>query len=86
MKEIMVENVIVDNGLQQHKIQYVYSPYNILNCVTRALFNVREEIKKEINDKNLTVYIKTDSDYIEIESKTIINAENDLIFKFLGYE
>jgi len=86
MKEIMVENVIVDNGLQQHKIQYVYSPSNILNCVTRALFNVSEEIKKEINNKNLTVYIKTDSDYLEIESRTIINADNDLLFRFFGYE
>lgn len=86
MKEILVENVIVDNGIEQHKVQYVYSPNNILSCVTRALFNVREEVKNEINDKELTIYIKTDSDYIEIISKSVINADNDLLFRFFGRE
>lgn len=52
--EKLVENVIVDNGFEQHKIQYVYSPFEIKNAVTRALFNVSEEIIKEINDKNIS--------------------------------
>ena len=82
MKEIFVENVIVDNGIEQHKIQYVYSPPYILNCVTRVLLDVPNEVKKEINDKNLTVFIKTESDYVNIKSTTIINADNELLFKF----
>jgi len=83
-KDIKVENVIVDNGFTKHKVQYVHSPIEILNLVTRALTFVGDDVKKDINTKQLTVLIKTDSNYNIPKSKTIIDADNELLFRFNG--
>ena len=84
MRDVIIENVIVDNGIEKHKVQYVYSPSSIVTCANRALFFVSQDVKKEINDKKLTVLIFTDSLYEDIKSKTIIGADNDLLFRFNG--
>lgn len=79
---MQVQNVIVDNGISQHKVQYNYSPQEIRNCSIRALFNIKSDVINEINEKGLTVLIVCDLTYNKIISKTIIGASNELLFKF----
>ncbi len=86
MKNEFINNVIVDNGILEHKVQYIHSPVKILNAVTRALFLVNKDLFKEINDKNLTLLIKTGADYENIKSKTIIGADKELLFRFFGID
>lgn len=77
-----IENVIVDNGFLKHKIQWVYSPKNIKNIAISALFLVKQDVVNEINSKNLTVLITTKSDYSDYITKTILDADNELLFRF----
>lgn len=84
--ENLIHNVIVNNSIFEQKVHYIYSPENILNCVTRALIFVPNDIRKEINEKQLTVLVITDPNYNEIKSKTILCSDSDLIYRFNGYK
>ena len=86
MEKKVIHSVIVYNGLFEHKVHYIHSPENILNCVTRALFFVKHEIIEEINDKKLTVLIRSELDYNNVISKTVLNASDDLILRFNNYK
>lgn len=77
-----IDNVVVDNGVLKHTIQWNYSPSQITNVANRALTFVPLDVIHEINSKKLTVLIKTESDYGNVISKTIIGANNDLLFQF----
>ncbi|MBA4746231.1 MAG: hypothetical protein H2058_13325 [Muricauda sp.] len=77
-----INNVIVDNGILEHIIQWNYSPSQIRNFANRALAFVPADVVHEINSKKMTVLIKTESDYGNVISKTIIGANNELLFKF----
>ena len=77
-----IENVIVDNGILKHTIQWMYSPKEIVTLANRALTFVSQDIVSEINSKNLTVLITTKSDYSDYITKTILDADNELLFRF----
>lgn len=84
--ENLIHRVVVNNSIFEHKVHYIHSPENILNCVTRALIFIPNDIRKEINEKKLTVVIITEPNYNEIKSKTILNADSDLIYRFNDYK
>lgn len=81
-----INNVIVDNGTSKHIVQWNYSPNEIRNVANRALTFVPNDVIQEINSKGMTVLIKTDPDYGNYISKTIIGADNELLFRFNNIE
>ena len=81
-----IEKVIVDNGISKHEVQWNYSTNEIRNVANRALTFVPLDVIHEINSKGMTVLIKTEPDYGNIISKTIIGADNELLFRFNNIE
>jgi predicted Zn-dependent protease with MMP-like domain len=78
----LVENVLVFNGIDNHKIQYVYSPQKIKACVNQALNKLPPEFIKEINQNNIQVYIETDLEYSVIKYRNLKTENKDMLFRF----
>lgn len=78
----LIENVIIHNGIEEHKVQYVYSPFRIKNVANWVVNNLPENLIKEINEKNLTVHIETNIDYSELKFTYLDTEERELALKF----
>tara|TARA_R110001606_G_scaffold227810_2_gene375898 strand:- start:1117 stop:1380 length:264 start_codon:yes stop_codon:yes gene_type:complete len=78
----IINDVVVDNGILKHQVQYVYSPNNIKVVVNNIVFRLGKELINEINSKNIQLLIKTNSDYTLIEYSELITDDYDLKHRF----
>lgn len=78
----IINDVVVDNGILKHQVQYVYSPNNIKVVVNNVVVRLGKELINEINSKNIQLLIKTNSDYTLIEYYELITDDYDLKHRF----
>ena len=78
----LVENVVVFNGIEEHRVQYVYSPFVIKNVANWTVNGLPKEFIKEINEKKLRVYIETDINYSKVNFKNLETDDLEMILKF----
>ncbi|SFD74974.1 hypothetical protein SAMN04489722_1302 [Algibacter lectus] len=81
-KRELVENVVVFNEKEEHQVQYVYSPIRLLNCVNFTLNRLPPDFVKEINEKQLQVYIETDPEYSVIKFKYLETDDREMMLRF----
>lgn len=78
----IINDVVVDNGILKHQVQYVYSPNNIKVVVNNIVFRLGKDLINEINSKNIQLLIKTNSDYTLIEYSELITDDYYLKHRF----
>lgn len=75
--------VIITNGSTTYRNEDVYSDAKLHQLVTRVIVALNDDqLIKEINDKEVTLYVKVNSDFSEIEKQGLIDASSDLNFRF----
>lgn len=78
----LIENVVVYNGVEEHQLQYNYSPFRVKNLARWVLGEISYEFIKEINEKQIRVFIECDLEYSKAKFINLEAEERDLQLRF----